>query len=289
MSEECQQEDDPVAMETDAPPARRPGRKWLRRSLLVCVGLALVGYVSVKVWRWAAIPADAPVVGISYDTAWHARARISTKNYEIALTRAGAKVLELDSERDRPDDVLDRIDALMLTGGGDIDPALFGGDPALAHLVDRGRDDFEIALIRGALERDMPILGICRGIQILNVLEGGTLRSLREDPQLSKTHGITLSSMSAHDVEIADGSKLAGILGAGRRPVNSFHGTAVGEVAAGLDVAARSPDGVVEALEFPQHTFVVTTQWHPEVPPAQMDVFHRFTEEASAYRTRRKR
>ena len=93
--------------------------------------------------------------------------------------------------------------------------------------------------------------------------------------------------MSAHEVEIAGESKLAGILGAGRLRVNSFHGVAVDKVPAGLCVAAKAPDGVVEALELPRQTFVVTTQWHPEVPPAQMAVFERFTKEASAYRTRR--
>ena len=122
-----------------------------------------------------------------------------------------------------PSRLLDQIDGLLLTGGGDVDPTLYGGSAATAKLVDRQRDDFEIALIAGALERDLPILGICRGVQILNVECGGTLRSLQVDPQLSKRHGIGRSSFDAHEVVIPADSRLAELEGAA--PVASTRST----------------------------------------------------------------
>ena len=263
--------------------------KRIRWTFLVIFCLITGGYAGMRVWRWASVPPNAPVVGLSLDTAWHARAGITTSSYQVALTRAGARILEVRPENGRPEQILDRIDALLLAGGGDVDPALFGGEPSEAQLVDRNRDEFELALIRGALQRDMPVLGICRGIQILNVFQGGSLRNLRNEAQVAATHGIDLDSMDAHSVEIVAGSKLGELLGAGPRRVNSFHGQAVGQVGQGLDVAAQAPDGVVEAIEMPDRRFVVGMQWHPEAPPQQMAVFEAFLEAAKAYRQRRGR
>ena len=258
--------------------------KPIRWTFLVIFCLVAGSYVGMWVWRWATVARDAPVVGLSLDTAWHARAGITTTSYQVALTRAGARVLEIRPQSGDADRILDEIDALLLAGGGDVDPALFGGEPSEAHLVDRDRDELELALIRGALERDMPILGICRGIQILNVAQGGSVRNLRDDADRAATHGIDLDSIDAHSVEIAAGSKLGKLLGSGPRRVNSFHGQAVGELGEGLRVAARASDGVVEAIELPDRPFVIGMQWHPEAPPQQMAVFEAFLEAAEAYR-----
>ncbi len=266
---------------------RKSWLKLLRRTVLAAACVAVVGYVSLRLWQWVSVPRDAPVIGFSLDTAWHAQAGITTKWYEVGLTRAGGRVLEVRPENGDPDEILERIDALLLAGGGDIDPELYGGAAGDAHLVDRRRDDFELALIGGALERDMPILGVCRGIQILNVYQGGTLRNLRSDPEASAAHGIGLDSMDAHPVEILAGSRLARILGAGEHRANSFHGQAVGQVGPGLRVAAEAPHGVVEAIELPEHRFVIGMQWHPEIFPQQMEVFEAFLKEARAYRRRR--
>ncbi|MBT4866205.1 MAG: gamma-glutamyl-gamma-aminobutyrate hydrolase family protein [Planctomycetaceae bacterium] len=269
------------------PKLRRSKRKIATVVCSSLLAIVLCGYAGLKYWLYAAVPDDAPVIGVTFDTAWHARARISTKNYEIAVTRAGGRLLEIDFDQDTPDEILDRIDALLLTGGGDIDPALYGGDPQTGQLVNRRRDDFEIALIRGAIERDMPVLGICRGIQILNVVQGGTLQNLRDDPQLSKTHGIGLDSMAGHPVKLAAGSKLAQLLGSRTLQVNSFHGQAVDTVGGDLLVAGRATDGVVEALELPSQTFFVCTQWHPEAPTAQHAVFDAFLQQARNFRERK--
>ena len=268
------------------PTSAKTWRKRIGRAVLVCLCLVLVALAALKIWQQF-LPGDAPVIGLSCDTAWHARAGVTTKSYEIALTRAGGKVRKLWPGNQNPEEILDRIDALLLAGGGDLDPQLYGGTPGTAELVERRRDDFELALIRGALRRDMPILGICRGIQILNVSQGGTVRNLRDQPKLARVHSITLHSMDAHPVEISAESELARLLGAGRRDASSFHGQAIGRLGDGLRVSARAPDGVVEAIELPNRSFVIGLQWHPELPPAQMEVFEAFLNEAKAHRRRK--
>ena len=263
---------------------RRIGR-W------VLITLALLGAGSVvgfKFWQWAVVPRGAPVIGISLDTAWHSRLGFTTKTYETALTRSRARMYRIRPEHLSADQILNRIDALLLTGGGDVDPKLYGGHAETAKLVDRARDDLELELIHGALERDMPILGICRGIQILNVAHGGTLKNLRDDQALMDVHGIELDSWRAHTVDIAADSHIGRLYGAGEKKVNSFHGQAVDRVGEQLRVAATSPDGVVEALERSDRRFVVVMQWHPEIlsleDAAELAVFRELVKHARAYR-----
>ena len=143
--------------------------KIFRRIVIAAFCLAACAYGSLKIWQRASVPRNAPRIGVSLDTAWHARAGITTKGYEVALTRAGAAIVEIRPGASGRNEILDRLDALLLAGGGDVDPQLYGGAPGDAQLVDRTRDEFELALIQGALDRNMPILGICRGIQILSV------------------------------------------------------------------------------------------------------------------------
>ena len=267
-------------------PTRTRAKTWRKRlgcAVLACLCLVVGAVVALEIWQ-RLLPEDAPVIGLSCDTAWHARAGITTKSYEIVLTRAGGRIHKLWPGDEDPEKILDEIDALLLAGGGDIDPQLYKGTPEKAELVDRRRDEFELALIRGALRRDMPVLGICRGIQILNVARGGTLRSLRDRPELNRVHGVQPGSIDAHPVEIAPDSKLAGLLGAGRRGASSFHGQAVDRLGDGLQASASAPDGVVEAVELPGQRFVIAVQWHPELPPAQMEVFEAFMKAAEGYR-----
>lgn len=264
-----------------------PLTKRRRHVLLATAGLlgtTLLGWLGLKTWTRTGIPADAPRIGASLDTAWHARLGISTTNYEIALARSQAHLEGVRSTDVDPDEFLDRIDGLLLTGGGDVDPALYSASDDMAELVDRQRDDFEIALYRGAIQRGMPVLGICRGIQLINVIHGGTLQNLRQDPELSTRHGIGLASMTAHPITVTRGSQLAEILGRERLEVNSFHGQAVDQLGQGLTVVARAEDGVVEAIERPGQPFVLCTQWHPEVPPQQTAIFETFLEAARRYR-----
>lgn len=265
-------------------------RRWSRRLALAAsllVGIVLICGLLLKSWTRLSVADTAPLIGTSLDSSWHARLGISTTNYEVALARVGARLETVRVGDLDPGTFLDRIDGLLLTGGGDIDPDLYGGKPGSALLVDRTRDDFELSLINEALERGMPILGICRGIQLLNVARGGTLINLRDKLKLARRHDVGSSSMSAHLVTIAAGSRLGEMLGDGPQQVNSFHGQAVGRLGHGLRVVARASDDTVEAIEVPGDSFVVATQWHPEIPPQQIAVFAQFLQAARRYRRAR--
>ncbi len=180
-----------------------------------------------------------------------------------------------------------RLDGLVLTGGVDVDPACFGEEPLPAlGRVDPDRDAFELALVRAALAADLPVLALCRGIQVLNVAAGGSL--FQDIP--SQVKGALQHSQKAprwypaHGVSIAPGSKVAAMLGATQLRVNSFHHQSVKEVARGFVVTAEAEDGIVEAIESTVHTFVVGVQWHPEAmwarDPAFLGLFRGLVEVA---------
>jgi putative glutamine amidotransferase len=164
--------------------------------------------------------------------------------------------------------LLDRVSGLLLTGGSDVDPASFGEarHPALKRVIPE-RDAFEIALCREALRRDLPLLAICRGQQVLNVALGGTLyQDLASQVPNALEHSADGERwQTSHDVVLLCGTRLRSILGVERLEVNSFHHQAVKDVGPGLVVSARSPaDGVIEGVESQAHRFVVGVQWHPE-------------------------
>jgi putative glutamine amidotransferase len=163
---------------------------------------------------------------------------------------------------------LDTVDALLVTGGTDVDPARYGeaADPELME-PDGPRDESEIALIQEAMRRDLPVLAICRGHQVLNVACGGRLQQhIPGDGH--RAHAEPPHESRWHDVEVHEASVLATLIGAGPRRVNSRHHQAVREnmLGEGLLPSAISPDGMVEGLESPSHRFVLGVQWHPERP-----------------------
>jgi putative glutamine amidotransferase len=169
-------------------------------------------------------------------------------------------------------EMLDVIDGLILSGGSDLDPALFGDTEVHPQTYDilPDRDAAELALAKGALDRDMPILGICRGIQALNVAMGGTLyQDVPDQYSADIAHRQQEESIpadqSGHSVTVEEGSLLERTYGNGPVPVNSFHHQAVKDVAPGLVVSGRSEDGLVEAVESTTHGFVLGVQWHPEL------------------------
>jgi len=165
--------------------------------------------------------------------------------------------------------VFELLDGLVFSGGGDILPALFGEeDSGLLWFVDERRDRSELALARWALADGLPLLAICRGIQVLNVAAGGTLI---QDIPTQVPHALTHSTVAgrprdivAHTVEVEPSSHLAALVGGGELGVNSAHHQAVKDVGEGLIVTARAPDGVIEGLESPHHPFCIGVQWHPE-------------------------
>jgi putative glutamine amidotransferase len=189
-------------------------------------------------------------------------------DYVESVARAGGEPLLLELSDD-PSDSLDRIDGLLLTGGADVDPAEYGETPHPSVEIDAARDRFEIPLTRGALARDMPLLAICRGVQVLNVAAGGTLvQDIPTALTSDLNHSLQVPKDAvAHSIDIVPGSRLAACVSgtaATSCAVNSRHHQSVGMVGARFVVSAVSPDGVIEAIEQPDAAFCVGVQWHPE-------------------------
>lgn len=213
-----------------------------------------------------------PVVGICCSTevarwgGWEVLANLSPRSYSLAVQAAGATAILLppdDTVAESPDEVLDLVDALILAGGSDVDPASYGAKPhPEVKLTWPERDRFELALTHRALERDMPLLGICRGMQMLNVACGGTLIQHVERTDI---HRHTPGTFSDHAVELEPGSLAARAAGAERTEVRSHHHQAVDELGEGLVVSGRAvEDGLVEAIEIPERAYVLGVLWHPE-------------------------
>jgi putative glutamine amidotransferase len=172
------------------------------------------------------------------------------------------------------DGYLDTMDGIVATGGEDVHPEEYGEAPiSELGVVDRARDRFELALIMRAVERGRPVLAICRGIQALNVALGGTLyQDLRTQLPGSCIHQPAplweregRLAPCGHEVSVTEGSLLAATVGRRRLDVNSYHHQAVNRPGPGVRVAARAPDGVIEAIELPACRFVLGVQWHPEL------------------------
>ncbi len=233
--------------------------------------------------------ARAPVVGVTLDSEqpggyskfpWYAL----RENYMSALLGAGALPVGLAHEDGAVGAYLDLIDGLVVTGGAfDVDPALFG--EAECHqsvTLKSGRTDFELAVTRAALERDMPVLGICGGQQLLNVALGGTLiQHLPDAVDGALAHEQPNPRDEAgHKVRIETGTLLRRIVGTGEMDVNSAHHQAVREPAPGCVVDAVAPDGVIEGIEDANRRFCLGVQWHPEflIAPGDGLILRAFTD-----------
>ncbi len=186
-----------------------------------------------------------------------------------------------------------RIDGLLLTGGGDMDPSSFGGQvyDARSHADIDGnlplRDSFEAAMAREAWEIDMPTLGICRGSQMLNVFRGGTLwRDVREqaaDVDVSRHLMIDHFDHPCHRVQIMEGSRLHEVLGVDELAVNSVHHQCICAPAPGARISIRAKDSTPEGIEYPQRTFFMGVQWHPEMMDNTPQLFEAFVRAARAF------
>lgn len=224
---------------------------------------------------------------------WDQEAALLPLSYIQAVQRAGGQAVMVapDPELvDDPDQLLDLIDGLILAGGDDIDPSFYGAE---RHPETRGtvpeRDRVEIALAVRAVERDLPVLGICRGMQVLNVAFGGTLLQHLPDEVGHGEHRINPGSFdgSEHDVRLAPESLAARAAGEDRHSTKSHHHQGLDEVAEGISVSGHSTlDDLPEAIEVPGRRFVLGVQWHPEADQ-QSQVVSALVEEARAYRTAR--
>jgi putative glutamine amidotransferase len=166
--------------------------------------------------------------------------------------------------QDDPDEWLDLLDGLILAGGADVDPAAYGADrhPATVH-TNPERDAFEIALAQGAIARDLPFLGICRGMQVLNVALGGDLIQHLPDEVGSELHRPMVGAHGRHHVELAPECRLAEIVGP-RAEIATYHHQGVRTLGKGLTACGWADDGIVEAVELADRTWVLGVQWHPE-------------------------
>jgi putative glutamine amidotransferase len=215
------------------------------------------------------IGVTAATENISYGAWIEIPAYVSPASYVRAVQRAGGRaVLLLPDPEDVPDPggVLDLIDALIVTGGaGDVDPALYDQKrhPETGP-VQEERDVYELTLVRAAIGRHMPVLGICRGMQILNVAYGGGIEQHLPDVVGHEDHRHTPGTFVDHDVDLEAGSLAARAAGGQRTSVKSHHHQGVREIGEGLVVTGRSQDDTVEALEDPSCPFVLGVLWHPE-------------------------
>jgi putative glutamine amidotransferase len=218
--------------------------------------------------------------------AWEGKAAVVGWVYVDAIHRAGGRTLLLPPTDQGIAETLDVLDGLMLAGGNDLDPAHYGATRhAETEEAHPERDQAELALLQGALERNLPVLAICRGMQVMNIARGGTLIQHLPEHLGSATHREVVGQFSEHPVEIAPDSLLESVLGPSA-PVLSHHHQAADRIGDGLTAVAWSEDGTVEAIEDSALDFALGVQWHPE-EGLDTALFTALIDAAAAYRAAR--
>ena len=207
-------------------------------------------------------------------------------SYVHAVERAGGRPVLLPPSEDGVDETLDALDGIIFSGGSDLDPETYGADahPETTGIVPE-RDRFELALLQAALARDMPVLAICRGSQVLNVARGGDLVQHLPDVVGDERHKHTPGVWADHDVDVDQESRLGAVVGE-HAPVKSHHHQGLGRLGDGLRDVAWADDGTVEAVEDPERRFTLGVLWHPEAGE-DMKLFEALVEEAERYRAER--
>jgi putative glutamine amidotransferase len=211
-----------------------------------------------------------PVIGITtYLTQarwsyWDVEAALVPAAYVQAIERAGGRPVLIPPSEEAVDETLEAVGGLVFSGGADLDPQLYAQEPHPATFgVMPERDRAELALLDAALARDLPVLAVCRGSQVLNVALGGDLVQHLPDVVGDEKHKHTPGTFADHDVTLEPGTRLAQLLG-DRAPVKSHHHQGFGRLGQGLRVGARAEDGTIEAVEEPRRRFAVGVLWHPE-------------------------
>ena len=235
-----------------------------------------------------------PVIGITTYAEqarwgqWDLPAALVPLSYVQAVERAGGRPLLVPPAEDGVEETLDALDGLLLSGGGDLDPAVYGAEPHPATAGVRAeRDRAELALLEGALARDLPVLAVCRGSQLLNVARGGDLVQHLPEVVGDERHKERPGAFSEHEVAIRRESRLGALLGEGA-PVKSSHHQGLGRLGERLVATAWADDGTVEAIEDPAQRFALGVLWHPE-EGEDAALFEALVEEARAYREERRR
>jgi putative glutamine amidotransferase len=227
-----------------------------------------------------------PLIGLTTHPADEQGHYHSSALYVDAVRRAGGMAVLVPPGDVSPAEILARLDGMIFTGGGDVEPSLYGGrEHETVYMVDAARDAAERELILAAAERGTPTMCVCRGVQILNVALGGTLHEHLPDVVGEDTlHRAPPRLPVSHSVHIEPGTLLSGLLGGTECKVESWHHQAVDQPGRGLRVVARAADGVIEAVAHERHPWLVAVQWHPELTaatdPAQQALFDGLVEQS---------
>jgi gamma-glutamyl-gamma-aminobutyrate hydrolase PuuD len=234
-----------------------------------------------------------PIIGITtYITSatfenWTEDSALVPADYVRAVEVAGGRPLLVPPSEDGMEETLEVLDGIIFSGGSDLDPTTYGQEP---HPETKGivadRDRAELTLLEAALARDMPVLAVCRGSQVLNVALGGDLVQHLPEVVGHDDHKHTPGEYADHDVDLVPETRLAALLG-DHAPVKSHHHQGFGRLGSGLRAAARADDGTVEALEDPERRFALGVLWHPEAGE-DMRLFEALVEEARRYRGERR-
>lgn len=220
-----------------------------------------------------------PVIGVTpsaNDNKLGVRTHNLAADYTQAIERAGGIPVILPLHVQDTDALISMLDGIVFSGGGDIDAALFKQqNHETVSGIDEERDSFELKMMETAFARDMPILAICRGVQVMNVQQGGDLiQDIPSQTDSKKEHGQRNQNVGEHDIfdeiEVEAGDNpVTKAMGSGKISINSFHHQSLGSVADSLEVVAKSDDGIVEVVYAPDQSFAIGTQWHPERLSAQ--------------------
>lgn len=208
--------------------------------------------------------------------------KISSRNLNAVLNSGGIPVvLPVTCDESIIDDILEKIDGIVFTGGGDISPLIYGSDPIKGlREVSTPRDEFEFILYKKAEILDMPMLGICRGVQVMNVASGGTLyQDIYIEREGCNDHSPSQNEFihKYHSVDIISGTKLSNIFGDGKLGTNTSHHQAIKTLGKNYIVSAKASDGIIEAIESKTNTFALGVQWHPEA------LYERYAEFSKLY------
>lgn len=232
-----------------------------------------------------------PLIGIGSDvnvTPGKRDRAFAYTTYVDSLRRAGAVPVVIPPQPENARELIDTLDGLLLAGGDDCDPAVYGEErhPTVEPMDER-RQANDLSLAKLARDRGIPTLGICLGVQVMNIAAGGTLiQDIESQHQTEIEHVSEPEDRARHDVLIESDTRLAKILGAREINVNSSHHQAIRGIGDGLRVTASAPDGIIEGLEDPKHPFYVGVQWHPEDMPGEDSarrIFGAFVEAATAF------
>ena len=245
-------------------------------------------------------PLRAPVVGLTTyleqakQGVWDVRAAFLPQVYFDAVTASGGIAVLLPPQHHSAtglraeaaaDAVLDGLDGLIFTGGLDVQPELYGAERhPLTDPARPDRDEWELALFRGAEERRMPVLAICRGLQLVNVAKGGTLHQHLPDALGTERYRVGGGVFATNEVTVDGDSRLADLVGPGSLDVHSYHHQGIDRLGDGLVVSARTDDGLVQAFESDGDQYLVGVQWHPEENAEDRRLFAGLVGEASAFR-----